>query len=234
VKLWSTDGIKVDLTGAKNKAKVEFMGPFAEFTAGKALSFSVLAVLSDARNKVAPRLETIKVAQLTEKKLQGGTLELTLDGTFDTLTILVSAQAPTDLPDKAYAKAKPIPYAVSVSDAGQTVVADAAPVARSIGTLIDVYRTAAVALHEENPEASAQALTTLDGTGHEITQAIRKDMEAGSTATIDELIAAGADETSRTALRPLARKVAGQLKANALQERGSAPMDERIQLLEGF
>lgn len=237
VGLWSADAIKVDLATAKSKVKVEVGGAWAEFMPGKALSYTAAAILSDARNTQTPEITFIELKRVEGKKMQTGSVELALDGKFDTLTIVVSAQAPTSVPDAGYAKVPGVPYVVQVTDGGDAVAAPRPLVvsARPVSLMVEEYRQTADSLNGAGEQALNQGLSALEATADDVLTAVKADLEQGSTASIDELVAAGsaADEAARAALRPLARKVADQLSAARAHD-GKVDLDERINLLRSF
>ncbi|MFZ2959094.1 MAG: hypothetical protein WA705_19585 [Candidatus Ozemobacteraceae bacterium] len=237
VGIWSADAIKVDLAAAKSKVKIEIGGAWAEFRPGEALSYTAAAILSDARNAQTPEITFIKLERVPGQKMQAGSLELTLNGKFDTLTLMVSAQAPTTVPDAGYAKVAGVPYVVQITDGGE-IVATATPLivsARPVSMMAEEYRQTAASLAGAGEQVLTQGLTTLEATTDEVINSVRADLEKGATTSIDELLTAGSssDEAARTALRPLARKVADQLSAARAHE-GRTNLDERINLLRSF
>ncbi len=233
VSLWGADGIKVELGTARTSVKVEFAGAYAKFTEGKYNGFLVAAVLSSSRGTVDPVIKFVELKPLAEKNVQMGTLELTGLDKFDSLMLVVSGQAPAGIPDAAYAKVPGLPYVVRVSDSGATVARANPSGRRSIRGFAEEYVRSAADLGNADEKISALAFTNVENLSFEITRSVRQQLDEGSFDAVDELISLGAKEADREALRPLARKVADQLKFN--RGPGENPdLDSRIQALTSF
>ncbi len=211
--LWSADAIKVDLSSARTTVKVEFAGAYAKFTDKKFNSFMVAAVLSDSRGKVDPTLQYVQLQPVADKNVQVGAIELSTSGKFDTLMIVVSAQAPGGIPDQAYAKAPGLPYLVRVSDSGIILAgATTSTGRRSIRPYAEEYVRSAGDLGDADEKIASLAFTNVENMSFEITKSVRQQLDEGSFEAVDELITLSTQEGNRDALRPLARRVADQLK----------------------
>ncbi|HOT28801.1 MAG TPA: hypothetical protein PLU72_11475 [Candidatus Ozemobacteraceae bacterium] len=230
--LWSADTYKADLSKLNKALTVEFAGPAADFGDKKTNSFVVAAVLSNSRDAAAPKIEFMKLAPYNEGKILAGSLAVPADEAFDTLNVIVLAQAPEGLADAAYAKVPGLPYILKVTDQG----AAAPAVARGRRTvrateLIAAYTTAAESLND--PKAAEQACITLEGLTADLTSAAAAQLEAGDTTIVDEFISRAADSQSRAALRPLAARLADQLRFAASQNSSEA-LTSRIETLKNF
>ncbi|MBF0544174.1 MAG: hypothetical protein HQM08_07065 [Candidatus Riflebacteria bacterium] len=229
--IWSADGIKVDLSTAKANVKIDFAGAHPAFTDGKYLSYKVAAVLSDSRDRVTPEISFVNLVAAADNKTQSGSLEVPSAGKFDTLTIIVSAQAPAGIPDQGYAKAPGMPYVVAVSDSG-------AQIARSVNSITNVsalvqdYSNAATGLSSDKEDVQLQALNSLEAISYEVTKSVKHDLENGSTKSVDDLITALQKADSKDLLKPLAKKVADQL--NAQQAQGKTQLSDKIQTLLSY
>ncbi len=230
--LWSADAFKADLSKLNKALTIEFAGPAADFGDKKTNGFVVAAVLSNTRDASASKIEYMKLEPAGEGKLLAGSLSVLADEAFDTLNLIVLAQGPDGVADAAYAKAPAIPYVLKVTDQG----AAAPAVARGRRTiraaeLIAAYTTAAASLSD--PKAAEQACITLEGLTADLTAAAAAQLETGDTTIVDEFLAGAADSTSREALRPLAARLADQLRFAASQNASEA-LTTRIETLKNF
>ncbi|MBP7634837.1 hypothetical protein KBA41_11770, partial [Candidatus Ozemobacteraceae bacterium] len=146
--LWSADTYKADLSKLNKALTIEFAGPAADFGDKKTNGFVVAAVLSNSRDAAASKIEFMKLESANEGKILAGSLAVPADEAFDTMNVIVLAQAPEGIADAAYAKAPGIPYILKVTDQG----AAAPTVARGRRTVrasetIAAYTTAADALN---------------------------------------------------------------------------------------
>ncbi|MBF0406822.1 MAG: hypothetical protein HQM10_05690 [Candidatus Riflebacteria bacterium] len=231
VYLWSADGIKVDLSTAKSSLKIEFAGSYAAFTEGKHIAYEVIAVLTDSRDRTTPEMKKITLAPSADKKIQSGALDLVLDGKFDTMTIVVSAQAPMGIPDAAYAKAPAIPYAIEIKDAG-TQIARSENSVVSVSALVSDYENAAASLNSSNEEIQLQAYNTLESVTYELSRSVTADCEIRSTKSIDEIIEAVEKAESKESLKPLVKKIVDVLNNKNLQD--NLKIEDKIQTLKSL
>jgi len=224
--LWSADGIKVDLSAAKDRLKIAFKGNIANF-GGKSNAFAVAAVLSDSRNAVKPQISFLKLANGV------GSIELNRDK-FDLLQIVVVCLGPLGVPDQTYAAAPAVPYTLDISDVG-TSVARAAPRRVNPQRVVEDYLLFADVVSSRDRKISSVALSNLENLSSEMGKAVLNELETGSLVAIDKLLNAGVDEDSRANLRPLARKVAEQLDAWKLQKNAvPSNFEEKVQALKSF
>jgi hypothetical protein len=179
-----------------------------------------------------PTLQYMQLQPVPDKNVQVGTLECFTSAKYDSLTIIVSAQAPGGIPDQAYTQAPGLPYIVRVSDSG--IILAGAPVGpSSIRPFAEEYLRSAGDLGDADEKVAALAFTNLENMSFEITKTVRQQLEEGSFEAVDELISMVSQEANREALRPLARRVADQLKFSAGE--GDRPeLAERIKALTSF
>lgn len=231
--LWSADAIKVDLSAAKKQVKVGFGGAHAKFTEGKYNKFTVAAVITNSRGRAEPKISFIDVKPLPDNKAQIGELDYTLEADYDTMMIVVINEAPAEIPDAAYAKVPGLPYVVSIEDSGETVTARDSGVRPQ--NLVEEYRRVASNLSNADEKISTVAFTTIEGLTQDMTRAVKSEAETGSFNSVDGFIKAAGEGENRSALRPLAQKVADQLRfINSQSGKADPKIEERINLLTSF
>ena len=232
--LWSADAITVDLGSVKSSLKVEFAGAYAKFSRAKFNSFNVAAVLSNSRGSAVPSIQYLDLKPVPEKKVLAGVLELASQEKYDTMMLVVSAQAPDGIADEAYAKAPQLPYVVRVSDSGAIVTRANTPArGSSVRGFAEEYARVAADLGNSDEKISALAFINIESLSHDMEKTVRAQAETGSFEAVDELLSLGEKDASREALRPLARKFADQLKFS--QNSTDVPdLESRIQALKSF
>jgi hypothetical protein len=224
--MFSADGIKVDLSSAKQTINLEFTGKIPAVS-GKKGSFNIAAVFSDSRNKETPKLFYVKL-----DASGNGTAALNREG-LDSLTIVVSTLAPKGVGDKEHAGMK-TSYQLKIDDAGTPAVA-AGTTEAPADELLSRYVTFASGLERADAGAAEASLNALEGLNAEIGRSVAGQLENGSFGTIDALIEAGNNDSAKASLKPLAKKLAGQVEAWKLQNRNSrGNLDSRIEALKSF
>lgn len=230
--LWSADALKVDLSKIHTPVTVDFTGGNMNVFGYKKNEFVVASVLSSSRDRNAPKIEFMKLKKTEDWKSLTGSLDIAPDAAFDTLSIIVLSQGPGGIADEEYASFGAIPYTVKLTDKGVS----GSPIVRGRRTvhtdeMIAAYSMAAESLTD--PKTAEQACAVLDGITSELTSAVAADLEAGDVTTVDEFIASAATTNNRTALRPLAARLADQLGFIASQD-PSKDVSSRIDTLKNF
>ncbi|HEY9071659.1 MAG TPA: hypothetical protein VIV61_15465, partial [Candidatus Ozemobacteraceae bacterium] len=99
VYLWSADTYKADLAQLNKSLTIEFSGPAADFGNKKTNGFVVAAVLSNSRDASASKIEFMNISASNAGKILAGSLAVPADEAFDTLNVIVLAQAPEGIAD---------------------------------------------------------------------------------------------------------------------------------------
>ncbi len=231
VSLWSADGIKADLSAAKNKINVSFTGSLAKI-GGKTNSFTVAAILSNSRNTVKPAISFLKLS--ASGSGMAGSLDLDRSADFDTLQVVVVNVAPLGGSDKDYAQAPGNPYSLDIRDAGAAVVSRG-PSRVNPNRVVEDYLISADVVTSRDKKIAATALSNLENLTSDMGKEVVNNLEEGSTTAVDAMLNAAEDEDARTSLRPLARKLAEQVDAWRLQKNTPSPaLEEKIQGLKSF
>lgn len=232
VYLWSADALKADLSKANKAVTIEFSGALEKVVGTKTNGFVVAAVISNSRDQSDPKIEYLKLNKAEDGKSLAGSLEIPADAAFDTLNVIVLAQGPDGVADEEYAAFGAVAYSVKITDQGAAApaVARGRRAVRS-SELIAAYTTAADGLAD--PKTAEQSCATLEGLTSEMTGAVAASIEAGDTTIVDEFIAGAAASESRAALRPLAARLAAQLRFAASQNASEA-LSTRIETLKNF
>lgn len=232
VYLWSADALKADLSKANKAVTIEFSGALEKVVGTKTNGFVVASVISNSRDQSDPKIEYLKLVTSEDGKSLAGSLEIPADAAFDTLNVIVLAQGPDGVADEEYAEFGAVAYSVKITDQGAAApaVARGRRAVRS-SELIAAYTTAAEGLAD--PKTAEQSCATLEGLTSEMTGAVAASIEAGDTTIVDEFIAGAAASESRAALRPLAARLAAQLRFAASQK-ASSDLTNRIETLQNF
>lgn len=204
--LWSADAVKIDLTRARSEIEISFSGLLGRFGEHLYNSFTVALVMANSRGNIAPKISYMTIDKISNR-LQGGTISLTADEKYDTATLIIIAQAPEEVDDRLYAKAKALPYSVKVSDKGDNIAQDT-PVA-DVKTLLADYAAAANNLDAENEAALMIAMNSMSAASNSLARALSAELATGNTASldlVDRMLADG--EIDAENIRPILNKVA--------------------------
>lgn len=117
VYIWSTDGIKIDLSKAKSTIKINFKGQRIKFDENTYSSYNVTIVKLSTINPTKVELKNMQLSPSMD-----GAIVIKNDKAYNQLLVLVSAQAPLSVPDNLLANLPGVSYNLEVSDEGLVLV----------------------------------------------------------------------------------------------------------------
>jgi hypothetical protein len=165
-------------------------------------------------------------------KLQGGKLTAVADENFDTATLIIIAQAPEEVDDRLYAKAKSLPYTVKIIDKGAQVVA--ADTGVDVKPMITAYAEAAASLDAGNEAAVMIAMNSISAAAGTITRTVSAELALGNSASLDtlsQMLENGEIEADN--IRPILRQLADVAQFNA-EASSSDALRQKAQQLRAY
>ena len=211
--LWSADAVKIDLSRSRSELEISFSGLLGKFGEDLYNSFTVVLIMGNSRGQTAPKISYMSIDKLSSK-LQGGKLTAMADENFDTATLIIIAQAPEEVDDRLYAKAKSLPYTVKIIDKGAQVVA--ADTSVDVKPMIAAYAEAAASLDAGNEAAVMIAMNSISAAAGTITRTVSAELSLGNSASLDtlsQMLENGEIEADN--IRPILRQLADVAQFNA-------------------
>ncbi|OGK11967.1 MAG: hypothetical protein A2W80_03230 [Candidatus Riflebacteria bacterium GWC2_50_8] len=229
--LWSADAVKIDLSRSRSELEISFSGLLGKFGEDLYNSFTVALIMGNSRGQTEPRISYMSIDKLSSK-LQGGTLTAVADENFDTATLIIIAQAPEEVDDRLYSKAKALPYTVKIVDKGAQVAA-VAPRA-DVKPMLAAYAEAAASLDVSNEAALMITMNSISAAAGSITRTVSAELADGNSESLDlltQMLDSG--EIDADNIRPILRQLADVAQFNA-EAAASDSLRQKAQQLRAY